>query len=163
MDTNVLIDTFKFPDDFSVLYNELENRKIISVTESTIRFEFLRGLRNIKRGEDLLDQLCGENHLVLQPDKETFEKALQISQIYLQTDNTQTKIADVIIAAQIAKFAKNPGNATELLLATQNHMDFPPVLFQRVQELLITLADGSIKIIGFYRFRLDRFNELKSK
>jgi predicted nucleic acid-binding protein len=162
LDTNVLIDTSKYPDNFLVLHNELKRLHISSVVESTIRFEFLRGLRNVIDGEKLLSGLCGENHLVLNPDKDTFDRALKISQIYVRNDNKQVKIADVIIAAQIAKYAKGAGNANELLLATQNHKDFPPILFDRVDEMLITIPDGSIKIVGFYRFKVDRFNDLQA-
>ncbi len=161
LDTNVLIDTVKYPAEFSTLHNELARLKVISVTESTIRFEFLRGLRNVADGEALLSELCGAHHLVLNPDKDTFDKALKISQIYVRNDNKQVKIADIMIAAQIAKYAKVAGDVTELLLATQNHKDFPPVLFDRVDEVLITLQDGSVKIIGFYRFKLDRFKQLQ--
>lgn len=161
LDTNILIDTTKFPEEFSVLHNELKRLHINSVVESTIKFEFLRGLRNVQVGQLLLDALCGAGHMVLHPDKSTFETALHISQIYYKNENKQVKISDVIIAAQIAKYARGERNETELLLATQNHKDFPPVLFDRVENLLITLADGSIKVIGFYRFRLDRFNQLK--
>ena len=163
LDTNILIDTAKYPEEFSVLHNELKHLHIHSVIESTIRFEFLRGLRNPKEGEDLISALCGNDNLVLHPDKDTFERALSISQIYYRNDNKQVKISDVIIAAQIAKYARTTSNETELLLATQNHKDFPPVLFKRIDDLLVTLPDGSIKIIGFYRFRLDNFNQLKLK
>ncbi len=163
LDTNILIDTTKYPEEFSVLHTELKRLYINSVIESTIKFEFLRGLRSPKEGELLLEALCGAGHIVLNPDKHTFETALEISQIYYRNENKQVKISDVIIAAQIAKYARSESVETELLLATQNHKDFPPVLFDRVEDLLITLADGSIKVIGFYRFRLDRFNQLKSK
>lgn len=161
LDTNVLIDTSKYLTEFSVLHNELQRLEISAIVESTIQFEFLRGLKNVAAGEQLLDQLCGGERTVLSPDKAIFDRALSISRIYQRSDNKHVKVADVLIAAQICKFARDSSSEYELLLATQNHKDFPPVLFERVEDLTITLADGSIKVIGFYRFRKNQFEKLK--
>lgn len=161
LDTNILIDTSKYPKEFSVLHSELQRLEISSVVESTIQFEFLRGLKNQSVGEQLLDELCGGDRIVLGPDKDIFDRALAISRIYYRSDNKQVRVADVLIAAQICKFARNSSSEYELLLATQNHKDFPPVLFKRVEDMLITLTDGSIKTIGFYRFCKNKFEQLK--
>lgn len=160
LDTNILIDTSKYPAEFSDFHRELQRLNISSVVESTIRFEFLRGLKNAAAGEELLNELCGSGHMVLNPDKDIFARALQISGIYLRNDNKQTKLADVLIAAQICRYAREASSESELLLATQNHKDFPPVLFERVEDTLLTLSDGSIRTIGFYRFKKDRYSAL---
>lgn len=161
LDTNILIDTSKYPAEFSALHIELQRLNISTIVESTIQFEFLRGLKNPTDGEALLKELCGNGRVVLSPDKDIFERAAHISRIYYKNDNKVTKIADVLIAAQICKYARNQSQENELLLATQNHRDFPPVLFKRVEDVLITLADGSIKVIGFYRFRKEQYEKLK--
>ncbi len=162
LDTNVLIDTSKYPEEFSRLHTELKRLNISAIVESTIQFEFLRGLRNPVDGEVLLDELCGKGRTVLAPNKDIFEHASHISRIYYKNDNKITKIADVLIAAQICRYSRNQSQQNELLLATQNHRDFPPVLFERVEDMLITLADGSIKVIGFYRFRKEQYDQLKA-
>jgi predicted nucleic acid-binding protein len=161
LDTNVLIDTSKYPVEFSSLHIELKRLNISAIIESTIQFEFLRGLKNPSDGEILLDELCGKGRTVLAPDKDIFERASHISRIYYKTDNKMTKIADVLIAAQICRYARSQSQQNELLLATQNHRDFPPVLFERVEDTFITLADGSIKVVGFYRFRKDNYDKFK--
>ncbi len=160
LDTNVLVDTSKYPLEFSALYTELERLEIGSMIESTICFEFLRGLRNIDDGEKLLEELCGFEHIVLVPNKGIFNLALSIARIYMKSDNKSTNVPDTLIAAQMCKYARVRQVESQLFLATQNHRDFPPVLFERVDDALITLADGSVKIIGFYRFNKERFEKL---
>ncbi|MDE1944298.1 MAG: PIN domain-containing protein [Patescibacteria group bacterium] len=166
LDTNVLIDSSKFPEEFSVLYAELRRLEIVPVIESTIRLEFLRGLKRgpeeLRAGEEFLTALCGTDHLVLAPDKDIFDRALTIARIYLNADNKSSSVADTLIAAQLSKYARTASTVAELFLATQNHRDFPPVLFDRVDTMLVTLADGSIRTIGFYRFKKARFDQLAS-
>ena len=159
LDTNVLVDTSRYPSEFSVLYDELERLGIGSIIESIIRFEFLRGLRNIKDGEKLLEELCGAGPTVLVPDSDIFISALAIARIYVKSNNKDAKVPDTLIAAQMCKYARAKQGKYQLFLATQNHRDFPPILFERVDDVLITLGDGSIKIIGFYRFRKDIFEK----
>ncbi len=160
LDTNVLVDTSKYPLEFSVLYTELERLLIGAMIESTVRFEFLRGMRNTKDGEKLLEELCGKGYTVLVPDSNIFTLALAVARIYMKSDNKSTSVPDTLIAAQMCKYARTKQEKSQLFLATQNHRDFPPTLFERVDDTLITLTDGSIKIVGFYRFRKDRFEKL---
>ncbi|MHB8914037.1 MAG: PIN domain-containing protein [Minisyncoccota bacterium] len=164
LDTNILVDSSKHPKEFGVLYAELKKLDITLVTESTIRFEFLRGLyRDLEAGKQLLTELCGPDHAVLFPDAGIFDRALTISRIYMNADNKSASVPDTLIAAQMCKYARDTQSAAEMFLATQNHRDFPPVLFECTDDILITLADGSIKVVGFYRFRKDRFKALSSK
>ena len=162
LDTNVLIDSSKYPKEFSALYSELERLSIVPVIESTVRFEFLRGLQHIEAGELLLKALCGPDAIVLVPDSDIFDRALSIARIYMRADNKSTSVPDTLIAAQMGKYARDTHDMSEMFLATQNHRDFPPVLFERVDDVLVTLTDGSIKTIGFYRFHKDRFDALSS-
>jgi len=159
LDTNVLIDTTKNPESFSKFFNALSSLHIASITEQTIRFEFLRGLRDVEAGENLLQKLCGKNHLVLSSDSDIFDRALKIAGIYLKSDNKHTGIADALIAAQLSKYARE-NNRYPLYLATQNHKDFPPVLFHRIDEFLLTLPDGTIKVIGLYSFRKNVYDSM---
>ena len=69
-----------------------------------------------------------------------------ISAIAYRASNKVLDLADCIIAAQIATYHKNSSLA-KLYLATQNHADFPPAIFNRVYTELITLDDGKIKIV----------------
>lgn len=160
LDTNVLIDTSKYPEEFSTLYKEFEKLHISTVLESTIRFEFLRGISKPSEGDKFLEELFGTDCLLLKPDQNIFDSALQIGGVFKRNDNKQVKIADLLIAAQICKYAKDSTAHTELILATQNHKDFPPVLFERIDDYLVTLSDGSIKTIGFYRFKKARLIKL---
>ncbi len=158
LDTNVLIDTTKYPADFQYLHAELKRLSIQSIIEHTIKFEFLRGLKDVKAGEQLLNELCGLGHVTLVPSQDIFERALVISDIYMKSDNKYASLADTLIAAQMCRYARDKKGEYEMYLATQNHRDFPPVLFERVDDMLLTLHDGNIKVIGFYRFRKDVFS-----
>lgn len=163
LDTNILIDSAKFPESFTPFYRTLEEREVQTVLESTIQFEFLRGFQVRKNAEEFLEAFLGKDRFTLVPDKDLFEMALRIAHVYYLADNKHIKIADALIAAQISKYARSASDANELLLATQNHKDFPPVLFQRLAVHLVTLPDGSIKTLGVYRFDLEVFKKFSSK
>jgi len=162
LDTSVLIDASKNITEYEVLFNRLTQSRATFTIDKIIELEFLRGFSTQEIGKRVLSDMSGDDEpVVLSLDDVVFEKALEIVQIYKKADNKDGKIPDVLIAAQIAKYAKDVNGKQHgvLVLATQNHRDFPPVLFDRIDDMLITLKDGSIKVIGFYVFSLDKYDK----
>ena len=161
LDTNILIDSSKFPDEFGSFFDLLNEKSVISVIDQTIKFEFLRGAQNnaeYKKLEDFLDLLFGQNRLELEPNRATFDVARKIASLSYRTGNKSIKLGDSLIAAQVEKYSRN--GSGNLFLATQNHKDFPPFLFNCVYVHLITLKDGSIKPVGIYEFNTYNFKKL---
>lgn len=159
LDTNILIDTSKHETVFGELFIELNRLHVVPIIERTIRFEFLRGFGDQQKGIDFLDEFVPDA-TILTPDKTIFQIALDISHIYLRSDNKHTSVPDALIAAQLCKYTHGAKAKYPVYLATQNHKDFPPVLFERVEECLLTLPDGKIKVVGFYRFKKEIFDDL---
>jgi predicted nucleic acid-binding protein len=163
LDTNILIDALKHPKDFAVFFAYLQKKEAAAVLEEVIQLEFLRGIRDKKVGQELLSGLFGDDYITLSPSKDIFTRALHIADMYLRSDNKQVSLPDTLIAGQMCRYAREQASEYELLLATQNHRDFPPILFNRVAVFCVTLRDGSIKTIGFYRFEIKRYQQLCRK
>lgn len=163
LDTNVIIDSSKFPDEYQGFYDELKRKKVSAVLERTVQFEFLRGAQSKAQHEAFeshLQLLIGGDPVILQPDEETFKVARRISQIARSEEGRQLGLGDCLIGAQIKKYVESNGM---LYLATQNHKDFPVCIFERKATYLITTHNGNIKVVGIYTFNLDYFNKICSE
>lgn len=158
LDTNILVDSIKFGHVYATLYAELERAGLGAALDHVVQLEFARGLPPTK-AEEFLRKLFGSDRLVLPVRENLFQLALRISHVYLKTENKNCNLPDLLIAAQMALYSKDDGQKYDLLLATQNHKDFPPVFFDRIDEMILTLPDGSIKVVGFYRFNRKRAKE----
>jgi hypothetical protein len=81
----------------------------------------------------------------------------------LRSNSKAISLADLLISAQAKKYARQTMHYQELLIATSNHDDFPPILFDLVHTEIVKLKDGKLKIVGFYRFSQERFYNLNNK
>ncbi len=161
LDTNILIDGIKYPNEFGEFFNAVKQNNCSTVVEPVIEFEFFRGARNNKElllFKEFMTLVFGQSpERVTRPNEETFKTAQLISAIAYRTDNKTLDLADCLISAQIAKYMG------KLFLATQNHTDFPSAIFDRVYTKLIELPDGKLKTIGIYVIDKSRFTLLKDK
>lgn len=161
LDTCVLIDSSKHPSSFIDFYEHLRIKNAVPVLEKIVETEFLRSSQRQDVGRLLLDCWFGEDRLLLSITAETFKDALDISQVYTVTGTKPVALPDLLIAAQAKKYARLTADYRELIIATSNHFDFPPVLFDLLYVQNIRLSDGKIRTVGFYRFSLERFNSIK--
>ncbi len=165
LDTNILIDAIKYQEQFGALFSDIRKNNCSPVVEPVIEFEFYRGARNNKElclFKEFIEETHGkEPDRLNRPNEDTFKLAQLISAIAYRTDNKALNLADCIIAAQIAKYVGN--NLGRLFLATQNHSDFPPAIFDRVYTKLIELPDGKLKTIGIYAIDNTRFKLLRDQ
>ena len=164
LDTNVLIDSTKYPEEFDSFFGLLKKFHVESVIDYVVKFEFLKGARNkdeYKKHIKFLDLLCGTDRHELFLNKEIFEVAENISRIAYKSSNKNLSLNDSLIAAQIQKYSKT--NSNRLFLATQNHKDFLPTLFEQIYIHTFTLKDGVIKNICIYTFRENIYKELTKK
>jgi len=152
LDTNLLISIAKNTDVFLDFTKKIERLNVKSVIDQSIKFEFLRGCStktDIQTKEKWLDYLLGSNRMELPVDKNIFEKARLISNIYCRKNPKylkQISFGDCLIAAQMLKY-----NSTRdsLYIATIDNNDFPTFIFNRVG--IITLYDdNNIFNIGIY-------------
>jgi len=162
LDTNVLIDSVEYPEEFQWLYNALNDVESISHTLSPIiRLEFFRGFANKVKANELLERALGKDNFILPIDQKDYDLAYEIARVYLSNGNKKISIGDLLIASEVAKYSIPKRTSTPLVLATQNHKDFSPVLFDLVDVMNIPLRNGQIKTIGFYVFNADRFDKVK--
>ena len=164
-DTNVLISVVKNTTCYNEFFNIIEELKIKSAIDCTIKFEFLRGAStkgDLEKKYSYLDILLGEeDRLELFVDKETFENAIEISNLYARKKPSLTKqisFGDCLIAAQMKKY--NNGGSNNLFLATIDNNDFPLFLFDRISIHTIDTEEKIINV-GIYSFNNDKYNELK--
>ncbi len=160
LDTNVLVDMSKHSGEFTVLHDFLRKNKLVRLIDQTIQFEFLRNFRSKANAHKFLIGLFGPlSDVTLPVSDEIYENALEIARICHLVDNKDISFADALIGGQIMKYTRSKLDKNSVILASQNHRDFPPILFERVDELLVTLKDGSIRVVGFYIFNINGYNK----
>lgn len=152
LDTNLLIYSAKNKEVLLPFFDEVHNLNVTSVIDQTIKFKFLRGCKtkeDLQTKQEYLDLLLGSNRMELPVDKNIFEKARLISNIYCRKNSQYAKqisFGDCLIAAQMIKYNLN---RSELFIATTDNNDFPIFIFNRVD--VITLHDdNNIFNIGIY-------------
>lgn len=161
LDTNIVIDSLKYPEAFQPMYLDLDKRKVQAVLDHTVKFEFTRGATNlslIKMYEEFLSRRYGSSKLELVINDFIYSTAITIAIIHGRNACSRIGFADCLIAAQMHKFEKN------LFLATQDHQDFPGFLFKRVGVYTIDIQDkdpkkDAIKTVGIYQFNIDSYKE----
>ena len=160
LDTNILIDSVKYTDDFTEFFQVISSKKVVSVLDSIVKFEFFRGARNRKEYSGyraFLDELLKKPEMMPLPNEEDYLNAQRIAAISLRSNNKDIKFPDCLIGAMLIRYS-HP--MPRLFLATQNHRDFTPTLFTLEKSVVIRLDSGNIKTVGIYSFNLKRFNEM---
>lgn len=152
LDTNLLVNIVKNTDIFLSFTEKIEQLNVKSVIDQTIKFEFLRGCStksDIQKKEKWLDYLLGSNRMELPVDKNIFERARLISNIYCRKNPKYAKqisFGDCLIAAQMMKYNRSRDS---LYIATIDNNDFPTFIFNRISIETI-YDDKSIFNIGIY-------------
>ncbi|TSC65658.1 MAG: hypothetical protein CEO22_401 [Candidatus Berkelbacteria bacterium Gr01-1014_85] len=82
--------------------------------------------------------------------KDTHDQALIIANILAMNGRSDIGLSDCYIITQAKKFATN------LLIATSNHKDFPLFFFDRVGHHVVTDTVHPI-LICFYRFSAEKY------
>lgn len=165
LDTNLIINIAKYGDVFLPFLDQLVESSVKSVIDYAIKFEFLRSSNtkeDLQKKSQYLDALLGADRLELMTDKEIFEKATEIGNIYSRrnsTYNKQISFGDCLIAAQMMKY--NDHHET-LFLATSDNKDFPLCIFDRIDIFTVdTKEKGEIINIGIYSFSKSKYQVLK--
>lgn len=127
--------------------------------EHIIRFEFIRyASTNEQRYsfEKFLTQTFGSNQVERSSEtKKLYAVAENIALIIARTENTKIELGDCLITAHMALFG------SDLLIATQNHHDFPPCLFDRMYIHMIEVKENhKLKVVGVYRFNKENYTKL---
>lgn len=161
LDTNVVVDSLKYGKEFQSFYSDLRKRKVQSVLDYTVKFEFQRGatdLSLIKKYEEFLKLLYGSDRMELKMDQITFDTAINIAIIYGRNTCSRIEFGDCLIAAQMHRYEHS------IFLATQNHQDFPGFLFNRIGIYTIDIQSkdpkkDQIKTVGIYKLNLDAYKD----
>lgn len=165
LDTNVLVNTTKYPHQMADIFTRLLDNKITLVLDELVKFEFLRKAESAEE-LDRLKIFLKELFNISNIDKTDFNlvgesivAATEIANIYSRRlKNSRIELTDCFLAGQMQKYNKA---GDKLFFATSNHKDFPPLLFERIGIETIDTVEDIINI-GFYRFRNDSFTREKS-
>jgi len=161
LDTNILINASKYWGQYSDFFNLLNSLEVKLVIDDSIKFEFLRGAstkENLVQNEEFL---LGLDKADLAVNKEIFETAREISNIYvrnIRNSNQKISFADCLIAGQMKKYNEQ---REQLFFATENNTDFPLLLFDRIHIHTIDL-ESRISNVGIYMFNKDKFQTRKN-
>jgi predicted nucleic acid-binding protein len=118
----------------------------------------IRKMEQVEAYEKFLTKLYGKDRLELRVDDSIFQTATNIAIIYGRSKFSDIEYGDCLIAAQMYKYAHS-----NLYLATQNHDDFPRLIFDRVGVYTIDgRKSDQIFNIGIYTFNKSRFEKLLS-
>ena len=162
LDTNILIDSYKYDKEFVDFYNLLKSLNVELVIDSSIKFEFLRSATTKEELNKKIDFLSKIIEAELPIAKENFEAAREISNIYVRNiKNSKQKIsfADCLIAGQLKKFNES---GERLFFATANNTDFPLLIFDRIHIYTIDLGNRILNI-GIHVFNNDKFLRQQNK
>lgn len=160
LDTNVIIYSIKYLNEFKGFFEELEKYNISPGIDWSVKLEFLRTSNTYEKLESkqrFLNLLLGDkkNRMELHISNETFEDARNISILYnflnIKKKNNISLI-DCLIAAQLKKYKNN------LFLATTNNSDFPLKIFNRVKLYNVEVQDDIFNI-GIYQFSEPKYNK----
>lgn len=152
LDTNLLIYSARNKEILLPFFDKVNSLHVTSVIDQTIKFEFLRGCKtkeDLQIKQEYLDLLLGSNRMELPVDKNIFEKARLISNIYCRKNAQYAKqisFGDCLIAAQMIKYNLNRSG---LFIATTDNNDFPTFIFNRV-DVVTLYDDNTIFNIGIY-------------
>jgi hypothetical protein len=160
LDTNILINSAKYPLEFETFFEELSAFHIVPIIDEAIKLEFLRSANTQKKlliKINYLTLLLGndQKRLDLPITIDTLVNARRFSNLshYLNLKKQSISLGDSILSAQLKKYSGS------LYLATMNHKDFPLRLFNRVLVKNIETSD-ELFTIGIYGFSESKYNEV---
>ncbi len=164
LDTNILVDSAKYKDNFKPFYAELKKLNVAPVIDSSIKLEFLRSANNIKNLQEkiwCLNVLLGsqKDRLELPITDETLIDARKLSNLYHHLKIKKKKsisVVDCLLAAHLKKYINN------LYLATSNNSDFTTKIFDRIHIFNIGIND-EIRNIGIYKYSEKKYLEVLEK
>lgn len=162
LDTNVLIYLTKYPRFMAALLKRWEDAGIVLILDDLVKFEFLRKANSPEEEAQLKNFLQkifkteagGIDKTQFPIVDEVIRLATEIANLYSwRLKNTRIQLPDCFLAGQMRKYnaAKD-----QLYLATANHKDFPPLLFDRIGIETVDTGEEILNI-GFYKFNREKF------
>jgi hypothetical protein len=156
IDTCVLIEIFRYLDNFKVFLKTLEDANCKLCINDLVFLEFIRQGKSKQRRDDLRNFL-GNNFINLPITADEIDKAKEIYPLYnfckITKNKNQIGVVDVINVAQLIKFENN------LLFITLNHDDYPLELVDRIKTGTIDV-DSKIITWGIYKCNSIAYRDL---
>lgn len=145
LDTNIFIDAFLHPNDFSDFFNTLKENDITLVTIDLVKIEFLRGSQDdatYKFKEEYLHKIT---KIILPTDEIVIKNAYELLKKYREFGKT-VAMADFYLGANLMRYKGN------LYLLTRNTKEFPSSIFNLKHIVNYPLSKG-IFTYGIYEIR----------
>ena len=140
------------------MFDELAEHNVNLVIDPFVRFEVLRFAENRSEREDLKTQIFqnlfnDEDFFMPTADKDLYDLAIKISNLYQAEVTRSSKISavDIFLAARMIAHDRTE-SSQNLFFATENHADFPQIIFDRIDIHTIDRKD-QIHNVGFYKVK----------
>lgn len=156
LDTNVFVEGYSNPEQFSVLLDELTNAECPLTTLEAIRIEFLsrnRSREELRKKVDFYNSTLTYSELPTRTYEAQFQENSLLLAFGVQQDGS-FKAIDFMITAAMKKYA------SKVILLTNDHNDFTCRLFNLITLLPLVPAKGALIPFGLYAFAEDKYAEL---
>lgn len=158
LDTNIIINSSIAPEEYGNFFAYLKEYNYTPLTNEFIRIEYLSESESYSSYKEKLEYFAAimgghmKEVLELPVDRQTIQSAEYIGLLYTNKRKKGIGHIDKIIAAQLKKYGSN------LWLATENHKDFPQLLFNRDGVHCVEIGD-EVKTIGLYQFSPTKYEK----
>lgn len=150
LDTDIIVDSYQFPNEFDEVWKMLQNRNCTVLTLSANEVEFLQGSKSLtllSAKRDFLDKIVDA---VIQIDRPTQEHCYEILSAY--SPELKPGSTDLYVAASLARYKGN------ISLLSSNAKHFPNSIFNRTQFFQLE-SMNEVKTYALYEFAEDGFED----
>lgn len=155
LDTNVVINFGRYHIFYAPFMEQVVAHGITAVINRVVHTELLAYARNEEEKQKTLELIHrilrgNESGATMPVAPDLFDLALQLAEKYRGAGIPvgQIELPDLLIGGDMIRFNKGG----KLILATENHKDFPVPVFERIGVQVIDCNDATgVHTIGFYK------------
>jgi predicted nucleic acid-binding protein len=136
--------------DFLNMLEDIDCHKSIN---DLIKLEFLRDANKFSEfltRKLFIKELC--ENISLRVDEEMYENAMKLSYIYVKHQLKGVELVDLMTSAFLKRYSHGKG----LILVTENHKDFSPLIHDRIGEVVFSFGK-EWKTFGFYKINEEKW------
>jgi len=144
LDTNILFDALKFPQEFAELFNKFKNNQTAITTIKPVLFEFTKGSPNIATIEERIAFVTKLSDSFLPLSDDIFDSVDVLIKKYL-AKGSSLSVVDLLLCACTMKYNSS------LYLLTRDTTDISNKIFNFVSHIHLVHEKG-IHLIALYEY-----------
>lgn len=147
LDTNIFIDAFSHPSEFTRFFNDLRSKDndVTLVTIDHVLIEFLKGAATESRLNEKKTYLESIIDTYLPVTKDLLDEVMKLLREY-KIESKDISITDLYLGGMLVKYKNN------ICLLTKDLADFPESIFERTSYVTL-LENKSIRNYGVYCYK----------